>query len=176
MKKLTTVIAAMALFFIASAFTPDPDSNEVIASLFNTKNAKAVKAEKLSTNVTKAFDQKYAKAENVNWKQNESLYFADFELNKKPFTVAYTENGDLFAICRRIQFDQLPIVVTDLLADEYADYKLPTNVTEIVMEGSTSYYLIAEGKSNYLQLKCSPDGNISIDKKIKKKVLVGSVL
>lgn len=176
MKKVTTIITALALFFSASAFSPVPNGEDEFASLFNNSNAKSVKAENLSKNVSNAFNEKYAKAENVNWNQNESLYFAKFDLNNKSFTVAYSEDGELVAISRIIPLDQTPLVVSEKLNEQYPDYNLPPNVSEIVMQGSTSYYLIAEGKKHNLQLKCNPDGSISVDKKIKKKVLVGSVL
>lgn len=175
MKKLSIIVAALVLFFSAGASTPTPGEDEVFSSLFNSSRATSVTAEKLTNAVNKAFTQKFGKAQNVNWKKFESLYFAKFELNKKEFNAAYSEEGEMIAISRNVLIDQLPLAVTESLNEYYQEYKLPGNVTEIVMQGDTNYYLMVEGKTRYLQLKCSPDGNISIDKRIKKKVLVGSV-
>jgi hypothetical protein len=175
MKKITTVIAALALFFSAGAFSPNPGGDEVFPVLFNVKNAKAVTAENVSKTVSKAFNQKFANAKMVNWNEYENFYFAEFVLNEKTLKVAYSDLGELIAISRALPTELLPLAVTEALNENYKEYKIPANVTEIVMQGATSYYLTVEGKTRYLLLNCSPDGTISVEKKIKKKILVGSV-
>lgn len=176
MKKLTTIIAALVLFFSASAFTNTSEGDEVFSTLFIVSNSKTVNSENVITSVTKSFNAKFANAADVSWKQNDDLYFARFVLNDKNFTAAYSDQGEMIALSRMLLTDQLPLVVLASLEEKYQEYKLPTNVTEIVMQGSTSYYLTVEGKTHFLQLKCSPEGSINVDKKMKKKVLVGSVL
>jgi len=176
MKKLTTVIAALSLFFSASASTPTPRGHAVFNALFNVKNAKSVKAENVTTNVTNSFKNKFAKAEKVSWNEYESFYFAEFVVNEKSFKVAYSNEGELLAMSRSLPTDLLPLAVTNALNENYQEYKISANVTEIAMQGSTSYYLTVEGKTRFLLLKCYTDGSISVVKKIKKKILVGSVL
>ena len=175
MKKLTAVIAALAIFLSASAFSPTPGGYEIFNNRFNLKNAKSVKAENISKNVSRAFSLKFADAKLVNWNEYENFYFAEFVMNEKTFKVGYSDQGELLAVSRSLSIDLLPLAVTDALSQNYKDYKIPTNVTEIVMQGSTSYYLTVEGKTRFLVLNCSPDGSISIEKRIKKKILVGSV-
>ncbi len=175
MKKLTTIAASLALFFSAGAFSPSTNGDDPFPLFFNNSSAKSVKAENVTRKVSLAFQSEFAKAENVNWSQLEDFYFVAFELNEKRFDAAFSEEGEFIAISRKIPIEQLPLAVTTALEKNYPDYKLTPTVTEIVMQGYTNYYLMAEGKTRYLGLKCSVDGGISIDKKIKKKILVGSV-
>ena len=175
MKKLTAFVAALALFASVSAFGPIPKEDEGLLSVLNRKSGKSVSPEKLTNQVSNAFNEKFEKAENVNWTQNDNLYFAMFEMDEKEYTVAYLNNGELIAISRCLNKDQLPLAVMESLNEKYKDYILPASVREIVFEGSTNYYLTIEGETRYLKLKCSPDGSISVDKRIKKKVLVGKV-
>lgn len=176
MKKLSTVIAALTAFLCASAFSPTPGGDDELNVVFNSKNAKSVKAENVSKKVTQAFNQKFAHAKMVSWNEYESFYFAEFVINEKTLKVGYSDQGELLAISRSLSTDLLPLAVTDALSENYKEYKIPTNVTEIVMQGYTRYYLTVEGKTRFLLLNCSPDGTISVEKKIKKKILVGSVL
>jgi hypothetical protein len=174
MKKLTAILVALALFFNASAFTPFTKGKGLSTPNLKIGSTKSVTSENVSAAVSIAFKQKFALAENVNWKQNESLYFAIFEMNEKEYSVAYSDEAELIAISIIIPKDQLPLAVTESLKGNYINYKLPQTMMEIAMQGSTNYYFTVEGKTSYLQLKCNPDGNISVEKKIKKKILLGT--
>jgi len=175
MKKLTAIVAALALFASAGAFNPIPKKEKGLFTVLNKKTAKFVSPEKVSRQVSNAFKEKFEKAVNVKWTQEENLYFAIFEMNEKEYTVAYSEKGELIGISRCLYKDQLPLAVMESLNEKYKNYILPASVSEIVFEGVTNYYLTIEGETRYLQLKCSPDGSISVNKRIKKKVLVGKV-
>lgn len=174
MKKLTTIVAAIALFFSASAFAPDPVENK-LTSFFKVANLRAVSAVDLTKSVSQAFKARYASAKNVTWSQAENFYFADFEMEKGNLSVAYDERGELLAIARKVSLDRIPMAAADAIQSQYKDYILPTEVLEIALMGQTNYYLTVENKTAYLQLKSSPDGSISVEKKIRKKVLVGKV-
>lgn len=170
MKKITIVIAALAIVIGASAFNPEPDSN-----LLDPRSANAVDASKVTYKVSSAFTAKFKQAKKVSWRQVEDFYFAYFEINDKNYSAAYSAQGEMIAISRTVPAAQLPLAVVSILEERFADYKIPANVTEIAMEGSTNYYFTIEGATRLLQLKCSADGYIDVQKKIKKKVLVGSV-
>ncbi len=175
MKKLSIVVVALALFFNASALNPLTNGDAASVALANAAGARSLNVENVSKVVNKAFNQQFAGAMHVNWKENQGLYFAVFAMDSKEFTVAYSGAGEMIAISRVLDINLLPLAVTNALAENYSSYKLPATVTEIMLEGDTNYYLLVEGKTRNLQLKCSPDGSISVDKKIKKKILVGSV-
>ncbi len=174
MKKLTTIVAAIALFFSASAFTPDTGKTD-LNSLFKVANLKTVAAANVNNSVTKAFNEKYAKAENVNWSEAGDFYFASFDLETGSFSAAYNSEGEFIAVSRKMDLNKIPIAAEEAIREQYKDYIIPAQVTEIVLMGETNYYFTVEGKNAYIQLKCSPDGNISFQKKLKKKVLVGKV-
>jgi hypothetical protein len=173
MKKLTAAIAALALFFTATASDPTPESE--FNSLFNTSNSKIVSIDNVNKSITSAFSQKFGKATAVNWKENQGLYFAYFKQFDKDFAAAYNDQGELIAISRTVALDALPLAVSDALYTQFVDHNIPNTVTEIVMEGETSYYLTVENKTAHKQLKCTPSGEITVVKKLKKKVLVGRV-
>ncbi len=174
MKKLTTIVAAIALFFSASAFTPDPVENE-LTSIFKVANLKAVSAVDLTRSVAQAFKDRYANAKNVNWTQAENFYFAYFETQQGNMSVAYDDKGELLAISRKVSLDRIPMAAAEAIQGQYKDYIQPVEIDEIALMGQTNYYLTVESKKAYLLLKCSPDGNIWVEKKIRKKVLVGKV-
>ncbi|MBC7867210.1 MAG: hypothetical protein H7X88_06735 [Gloeobacteraceae cyanobacterium ES-bin-316] len=176
MKKITVIVAALALFLSAGASDSTLLEPKILSSALSKNPGKSIATGEVTRSVSKAFTEKFTKAQNVNWDKRDEFYFAQFTVNDKDFSVAYSEKGEMLAISRTVSFEELPLAVTTALTEKYSDYKLSSNVTEVVMDGTTSYHLFADSKTRFLQLKCSPDGSISVDKKIKKKVLVGSVL
>lgn len=175
MKKITIIFAALAISASVFASNPFPISKEAVFSALEKSRTTGLNVEKLNKKVSTAFLTKFKRAEKVNWKQVSDLYFAHFEINSKEFAAAYSEDGEMIAMSRHVPTDQLPYAVTNILEEQYAGYKLPENVTEVVMDGATNYYLTVEGATRLLQLKCSADGSVSVQKKIKKRILVGSV-
>jgi hypothetical protein len=148
MKKLTIIVTAIAMFFSTVAFAKgfDPVSREVQT----------------------AFLKKFSSAENVTWKKSGALYFAEFQMKQNSFLAAYNDNAELVAISRTIPFDQVPLQLSQMLADNYSDYSVSNSVTEIVLEGVTSYYLSIENKTRILNLKATANGDIEVLSKIKK--------
>jgi len=173
MKKLTAIVAALALFFTATAADPTP--NNEFNSLFNLSNSKVVNADNVNKAITSAFSQKFTKATSVSWKENQGLYFAYFKQYETEYAAAYNDEGNMIALSRSLATDALPLALHEALYSDYKDHNIPTTVTEIVMDGETAYYLTVEDKSAHKQLKCTPSGSISVIKKLKKKVLVGRV-
>lgn len=172
MKKLTTITAALALFFSAAAFTPDSGKKE-LSKLFNVANVKSVAAAELTRQVSSAFNEKYANATNVSWTKAQNFYFASFDVKEGKLSVAYTDRGEFIAVARELPFSQLPMAAAETITYAYRGHVIPATVNEIVLEGETNYYLTVEGKSAYLRLKCSPDGHLVVEKRIRKKLLVG---
>ncbi len=156
MKKLTTILAAVAMFFSTSAF--------------------AGTGENVNEAVKTAFEKSFAGAKNVTWEKTDDFYFAHFEFQHDDLAVAYNEAGVMVGTSRIINKSQLPAEVTKALKENYGDYEISHAVSEIMLEGEISYYLTADTKTNTLRLKVSADGrNIGIEKRTKKKVLVGRV-
>ena len=175
MKKITIIVAALALTVSASAFNPFPISTENVLVLLEKNRASDLNAEVTNQKVKTAFSIKFRQAEKVTWKQVKEFYFANFEMNNRQYAAAYSKEGEMIAVSRTLSKDQLPLAVITSLEERFEGYKMPAEVTELVMDGDTSYYLTVEDATRFLQIKCSAEGHITIDKKIKKKILVGSV-
>jgi hypothetical protein len=148
MKKLTLVFAVLAIMAGSSAFA-------------NAEN-------KISPTVKASFQKNFANAENVHWQVIDETYIADFQLYGKAVQAAYDEKGELVGISRKMQKADLPLNVSQSLITEYPDYLIADAVTEISYEGKTSYYVTVENARKILQLKCFPDGQAFVEKRIKK--------
>ncbi len=148
MKKLTIIVTAIAMFFSTVAFAKGFDP--------------------VSTDVQTAFLKKFTSAENVTWKKSGALYFANFQVKQNSFLAAYNDNAELVAISRTIPLSQVPLQLSQTLAENYSDFTVNDAVTEIVLEGVTSYYLTIENKSKVLAIKATANGDIEILSKTKK--------
>lgn len=173
MKKLTTILAALGMFLSSTACATEHGDDDFYRILKVSKE-KAVKITTVTNLVSEAFKQKFASAENVNWNRIENFFFVSFQMKETDLTAAYGDDGEFIAISRNISIEQLPLAIADAIKEKYKDYVIPANVTEIAFRGETSYYLTVEGKTSYRQLKCYSNGDITVEKKIKKKVLIGN--
>jgi hypothetical protein len=149
MKKLRTLLAAAAILVATSAFaTPG--------------------SEKVSERVKSEFEKSFAGALNVKWDKKDDFYFASFDLNSKEISVAYNESGELLGVSRILEISQLPLGVSMAIADKYAGYRVAKNAEEVSHEGQTNYYVTVENDKKILKLKCTGNGEITVDKKVKK--------
>jgi len=149
MKKLKTVFAVAAFMFATSAFA-------------------ASGPEKVSPRVKAEFEKNFTGAANVNWQKTDDYYFATFTLNAKEINVAYNESGELVGVSRLIPTTQLPFNVSMAISNKYQNYDVAKTVTELTYEGQTSYNVIVENSKQFLKLKCSSSGDITVVNKIKK--------
>ncbi len=175
MKKITIIFAALALSISARAFTPFPINNETLLTLLGTRRSAGLSIETSNKEVSAAFKTKFRDAVKVEWKKVENFYFAYFELNKRQYSVAYSADAEMIAISRELPVEQLPLAVTTRLQERFEGYKVSPTVTEIVIDSLTNYYLTLENDTRILKIKCSAEGYVSIEKKTKKKILVGGV-
>ncbi|WP_462252375.1 hypothetical protein [Ferruginibacter sp.] len=149
MKKLKTMFAAVAILLATSAFaSPGP--------------------EKISERVKAEFEKNFTGALNVNWEKKDDFYFASFKLNEKEVSAAYNESGELLGVSRVIETSQLPLNVSLAITNRYKDYTVANNVSEIVFDGQTNYYVNVENSQKILKLKCNSYGEITVERKTKK--------
>jgi hypothetical protein len=148
MKKLTNIIAVLAIFISGSAF--------------------AFTADNVTREVKEAFEKKFNGARGVSWKESNDLFFASFELNQRKLTAAYNADGELLGLSRNISISEVPLTVSESLKRNFGDYQILESVTEVLYDGQTSYYINAENATRSLQLKCYADGEIAITKRVKK--------
>lgn len=174
MKKLTAAIAALALYFSASAFGPEPTND--VTNLMKPTDAKAVSAAKVGRQITSAFKKNYSQATELSWKEKEGLYFAYFKHQGEDLMVAYTPDAELFAVARQIKLADLPGAVSQKIAEKYSDCVLSSQATEIEMDGYKGIYLTVDNKTSTRVVKFYQDGEDEVIQKTKKKLLVGSVM
>ncbi len=148
MKKVTIIFAVLTMIAGTSAYAETGD--------------------KVSKVVQASFKKNFSNATDVTWETSETYHYARFLLNGKEVDAAYTENGELVGISRKLLLSEIPLKVSQSIKSEFSEYKIENSVTEVVFEGLTFYYAIVEGSTKILKLKCLSDGQISIEKKIKK--------
>ena len=150
MKKLATVLTAAVLLFSASSFAANGNEGKT--------NAK----------VAASFQKAFSIAKDVNWQKNDAFYFATFKVGNSIAEAAYNEEGELLATSRRVELSQLPLSITAALAQQYEGYTVGNNAMEITCNNETHYYLTIANAKNVLKLKCAANGDITLEKKVKR--------
>ena len=149
MKKSVTILSAALMLFSVFAFATDSD--------------------KVNARVKNAFLNDFTTASNVSWELLKDFYFATFTLDNIEVSAAYNEQGELVGTSRTIERSLLPILVTRALDKKYEGYTISKKAIEMAFEGTTRYYISVSNEKQTLKLKCSADGIIEVERKIKKK-------
>ena len=148
MKKIKTVLTAIAMLLVVSSFASD--------------------GSKVSAKVQAAFQHDFSQATQVNWEAISDFYFASFQLNGISVESAYNNGGELVGTSRKIDIDQVPMAVSLELAKKYGDYTIASHAYELNFEGQTSYYVNVQDNKQLLSLKCESNGEISVEKRARK--------
>lgn len=149
MKKVTIILTSALMLFSVFAFAN-------VGDLVTEK----VKASFLSD---------FSAASNVSWEKTSDYYFATFVINEIELNAAYDEQGELVGISRVMESAQLPIGISIALAKKYAGYTIGKKAIELSYEGNTRYYLTVANEKQSLKLKCTVNGDIEVERKIKKQ-------
>ena len=149
MKKLATIFFSAVMLVSVFAFATDSD--------------------KVNARVKASFLTDFSAATNVSWEKSSDFYFATFTINKVEINAAYNEQGELVGASRTMESTQLPINVSLALAKRYEGYTVAKKALELTYEGDTRYYITISNEKQALKLKCSVNGNIEVERKIKKK-------
>ncbi|MCW3093781.1 MAG: hypothetical protein JWP81_4850 [Ferruginibacter sp.] len=148
MKKLVIVLTVAVMLFSAFAFATDSD--------------------KVNYKVKASFSNDFATARNVSWEKTSDFYFAAFTINNMEVNAAYNEAGELVGTSRNIESSQLPISVSLALTKRFNGYEISKKALELNFEGETRYYITVANERQALKLKCSINGNITVERKVKK--------
>ena len=155
MKKLTTILAAVALIISSSAF--------------------ASSGVNVTEKVNTAFQTSFTGASNVSWTKSDQFYFAHFMLNNDEVSVAYNEDGELLGTSHIIDKSALPQAITYSLKDQYGDFAVNASVTKIELADKVTYFITLSNKTNSLRVKSSEEGVLAVEKKTKNPLRVGRV-
>jgi len=74
----------------------------------------------------------------------------------------------LLGTSRALESSQLPLSVCLALSKKYNGYDVAKKVLELTFEEETRYYVTVSNNTHIVKLKCSANGEISVEKKIKK--------
>ena len=148
MKKFKIVLTAIAMLLTVSSFAGEP--------------------EKVTPLVKAAFENDFSKASQVSWQRSNDFYFASFTLNNVNVDAAYTEKGELVGTSRRITAEQMPLSISLAISKKYEGYLVDKPVVELTFEGITRYYATVSNQSQALKLKCYSNGELEVERKIKK--------
>ena len=149
MKKGTIILTAAIMLFSSFAFANEDD--------------------KVNEKIKAAFLSDFSAASNVSWEKTSEYYFATFTINLIEVNAAYNQAGELVGFSRVVEAAQLPIGISLALAKKYAGYTVAKKAIELTYEGDTRYYLTVANKQQALKLKCTVNGNIEVERKIKNK-------
>ena len=148
MKRITTTIAVLALFFIVSAF-----------NLPETQVAAPVKL---------SFQRTYASIKNVEWQRLDNMYIASFNLDGSDVCTAYSEQGELIALTRKVNMDNLPLCISNSLKQKFGGLHYNVQATEVQVDGETYYTIDGQDDKKFIRIKCRMSGETEILKRIKK--------
>jgi hypothetical protein len=147
MKKLTTIIAGLFLYFSASAFS-GTDAN-------------------VSAKIKSVFEKEFISASEIKWTKKNDLYIASFKENDTYLTAAYSEEGELLSIGRYIEMSKLPLKVLRELQNKYSSYIIDPTVIELSTD-ETSYFIYAENEKFKVKIKSDASGNLKVESRARK--------
>jgi hypothetical protein len=112
----------------------------------------ANEAAEVNQKVISTFHKEFAQAKNVEWQQSNGLNKATFSLNGKVLFAFYSNAGELIAVSRNLTSDQLPIVLTSELKNDFEGFWI-SDLFELSSNGQTSYYVTLENANQKLVLE-----------------------
>ena len=128
----------------------------------------AMDSDNVNARVKTAFIKDFSTASDVSWEKTSEFYFATFTLNHVEVNAAYNEQGELLGTSRALESSQLPLSVSLAIGKKYDGYDISKKVLELTFEEETRYYVSVVNSTHILKLKCSVNGEIVVEKKIKK--------
>ena len=150
MRKLAITLSAVFLLVSANSFATT--NNET----------------KVSAKAKTSFEKDFNGAENATWVKKDDVYFVTFDVDSKHNEAAYNEQGDLIAVSKTILLNEMPVAVRAAINNQYAGYDIAKNATEVVYNNETSYYINVANDTQLLKLKCTVNGDITVDRETKR--------
>ncbi len=149
MKKLAAIFVSASMLVSVLAFATDSD--------------------KVNARVKASFLNDFTSATNVSWEKTSDFYFATFTINNVELNAAYNEQGELVGTSRAMESTQLPMAISMAMTKKYDGYTVAKKALELTFEGETRYYVTISNENQALKLKCSANGNLEVERKIKRK-------
>ena len=136
-----------------------------VLSICNTK-AQTTTDIQVSTAVLTSFSASFKNACEVQWKDADNYYKADFVMNGQYVSAFYDTDGRLIAVTRNISSLQLPITLQTNLKKSYEAHWI-SDLFEYSDENGVAYYVTVENGDVKITLK-SVGSEWSVFKKQRK--------
>jgi uncharacterized membrane protein YkoI len=118
--------------------------------------------------VKSTFNSSYAQATDVEWKEKNGSYYAQFELNNTDHYVVYSADGTVEKSGHEIPVSELPQAVRDAISQQYAGRTIEEAKT-VEKDGKTMYKAKLDGDGEDLKVVFNADGTVMQEKDKDKK-------
>jgi hypothetical protein len=127
----------------------------------------AVSPSEINEKVLKAFNETFAKAENVVWHEYENFYQANFKLDEIQVRAQYDEQGGLLKTIRYYGEKQLLPNIVSKLKKKYTSKEI-FGVTETTSADEVSFIITLKDEKNWYVVKSDVYGNLEQTEKFKR--------
>lgn len=99
----------------------------------------------------------------VHWTSKDEYTKATFKFNDKTaYAYYYADNNELVGFAVQFNKEDLPAIVSEAFTSKYKDWELKDAIIFIDRNGYINYYAQVEKDNKGLNLKITPNGNLSI--------------
>jgi hypothetical protein len=113
------------------------------------------------------FNKIFPSAVNAKWTTTRDAFFANFIIGQKPGMASFNKKGEfVYALIYGSEKD-LSVSVQQDIRKNYPSFTI-YKVIEIKMPGTTSYQVVLQTASEYVDLRVSEDGQLQETKKVKR--------
>ena len=121
----------------------------------------------VSEKVLKAFQETFANARDVNWKELDHSYEANFKMQEIQVRASYDADGNLVETLRYYGENNLPPNILAKLKKKYNGKEI-YGVTELTTETEVSYNIILRDEKNWYTVKSDPYATLQLVDKFKR--------
>ena len=126
------------------------------------KDKQEIPAKDVPGSVQTSFKNSYSSARDVEWKQKDGKYIAEFEIDGKDHFAGFDANGTLVKKGMEITKEELPAAVISIIQTSYAADKID-DVYKIEEDGQVKYKVELDGNPDK-KLMFSSDGKLLEEK------------
>lgn len=122
-------------------------------------SSKSQENKAIPPDVVDAFSMLYPVVKDVTWKNKAVDFEANFEQNEKMVSLLFDKNGNLKEVESQINKSDLPVDVSTMLANRYADWNI-LKVARVNISGTSRYKAEIGKEDQMLELIFNMQGTI----------------
>lgn len=109
--------------------------------------------------VLNAFQQKFSKAEDIDWERKKGFYKVEFEVGSYDYEAWITAVGDIVQYEQELHPNQLPTAVKTAIAQKFIGYKI-NDAEKLVVKDKTTYTVELENASEERKVGFNAKGEV----------------